>query len=1338
MKGMKKRNLLFTVLIVAILASAIVFAACDDKKQTYTVKFEGDCVTPFEQVVKSGETAVKPQNPKREGYAFSGWKISGTDTYFDFSTPITSDLTLVAQWNTASGELGSEGNPYLINSANDLVDFAKKINNPDEEGNENYYKSFYRLDSDIDMSGVDFKTPIGKVVTLNEGEENESTILGFQGDFNGNGHKITNLNLTMNARNSIINAGLFGYTHRAHIYDLTLKDINYVVEAYSDDSKVGANIGGLVGAANLTNITGVKVSGTIETHMMSKNGVSIGGIVGGIAVSDSEQAYIAVIQGCETEVKTVMGKFDDDEPSNLDSAINGGILGFYSTQSNGALAIVNCVSNGKVNGGKYVGGIAGYLGSSRATIVNCANYSSVTATCKEGSYAGGIVGASGYNNDNTVMDSFSVGRIVGVKSTSASEKNETGQIAGHYSEDEYGIGYYPGLAVINSYYGGTISKFDKLTLLGTEISKDAITAAWIENTLKWDANAWNVNDGVVSPKRVTSAEKTYKISLYKEGSFVKDVEKTSSQYGFSTIGQIEALKNEGSNLFYDWYQAPDVRYRYYVPVVKDMRLDAKFGDATKVAAVYAGTYKKADETISSGVIALKADGTLSWVKGNAVGGTYTYDGEGRMIFNIFSGVGEVYAVIGQDGSFKMDVDAGITGTISHTFVKSNIRVYGEYYSDNGDLLTFSDGEVLMQSDSLKDGESVRGTYTLNGDDLSFAGDITDYYSSMSATLVGDDAIEVTFIGKSESIPSFSNVKFGRPVTDYREKPFLGSYIMTSISLSGSEYLPYQDKYTLNFKDDGSMTIRHGSFAPENGSYFSFSGDTFIKVNVSGNVSKLYYDKENNVFYGRWYTGTTSRTYTVMTPEADGEQRVFVFGENIKYIEDNASNSRVDKGIKNFITVTENGKFYYVNDGVLMKDSNVEVKNAFSDGERISVDGKAYYARRCETLGNNKIYVGYMLQFIGAEEGTYTYNDKTIELDGVGNVTGIKGEYWVYDNTVVVMFEDYTFIGFDYEAAKAANGTISVIAPSKHQGIWYQDKYIEVLDENGYKTDEKELKTAYYIFMLDGYGHSRIMYWQSYEKRYRPNWGGSNGWIDIQETESGVHVKYNSSQIADLVFYYNDSLVYTKSDTWILKECSFYRPGYTGSLNPPALPSSVEGSYTGVESDNTAVVLNIRTDLSGSYKGVPFSAIYDGNNEVTFTLDGVRYVFDIVAKTISYGNENVALTRTGDVTEVIPKAFCGVWSGTWTVANGSTGNPVKITLEADGTFRFGNDSDPVLATASYDAATNTITASATKNDTPYNFTLTYNPDTKELKGRYTTEYDGNAMVYECPLLTKVTE
>jgi uncharacterized repeat protein (TIGR02543 family) len=78
----------------------------------YVVIFEanGGSAVSSQRVV-GNETAAQPAAPTRRGYSFAGWYAdSGLTTAFDFTTPITGDITLYAKWTRrSSGNNGNNG-----------------------------------------------------------------------------------------------------------------------------------------------------------------------------------------------------------------------------------------------------------------------------------------------------------------------------------------------------------------------------------------------------------------------------------------------------------------------------------------------------------------------------------------------------------------------------------------------------------------------------------------------------------------------------------------------------------------------------------------------------------------------------------------------------------------------------------------------------------------------------------------------------------------------------------------------------------------------------------------------------------------------------------------------------------------------------------------------------------------------------------------------------------------------------------------------------------------------------------------------------------------------------
>ena len=97
---------------------------------------------------------------------------------------------------------GTAENPYEIRNVNDLKLLAQKVNsNETANSGITYEGKYFKQTADIDLNNETNWTPIGK--------SNNP----FKGIFNGDGHQITNLEVTGNSNN----AGLFGYVDGAII-----------------------------------------------------------------------------------------------------------------------------------------------------------------------------------------------------------------------------------------------------------------------------------------------------------------------------------------------------------------------------------------------------------------------------------------------------------------------------------------------------------------------------------------------------------------------------------------------------------------------------------------------------------------------------------------------------------------------------------------------------------------------------------------------------------------------------------------------------------------------------------------------------------------------------------------------------------------------------------------------------------------------------------------------------------------------------------------------------------------------------------------------------------------
>ena len=125
------------------------------------------------QSVKSGEKAVKPADPVKEGFTFGGWyKDSECKTAFDFNTPIT-ELTMVyAKWNDPSAPEStptpeSDSSTHIVTFitnggskvAAQKVAHGKKVTYPDEPTKEGYKFEGWYSDSAL-TKPFEFNDPI--------------------------------------------------------------------------------------------------------------------------------------------------------------------------------------------------------------------------------------------------------------------------------------------------------------------------------------------------------------------------------------------------------------------------------------------------------------------------------------------------------------------------------------------------------------------------------------------------------------------------------------------------------------------------------------------------------------------------------------------------------------------------------------------------------------------------------------------------------------------------------------------------------------------------------------------------------------------------------------------------------------------------------------------------------------------------------------------------------------------------------------------------------------------------------------------------------------------------
>ncbi|MCR4947792.1 MAG: InlB B-repeat-containing protein [Treponema sp.] len=151
---MKKTIFLFFIVLL--------FISCqtDYIPQKFTVTFDSDGGTRISsQEIEEGNSAQKPEDPEKDDYDFAGW-YNG-ESLFDFSTPISSPITLKAKWSvkTYTVTFDSDGGSEI---ATKNIEIHKTLTKPEDPTKENYdFLGWY-----IDESLFDFSTSITSNITL--------------------------------------------------------------------------------------------------------------------------------------------------------------------------------------------------------------------------------------------------------------------------------------------------------------------------------------------------------------------------------------------------------------------------------------------------------------------------------------------------------------------------------------------------------------------------------------------------------------------------------------------------------------------------------------------------------------------------------------------------------------------------------------------------------------------------------------------------------------------------------------------------------------------------------------------------------------------------------------------------------------------------------------------------------------------------------------------------------------------------------------------------------------------------------------------------------------------
>ena len=301
---------------------------------------------------------------------------------------------------------GTEASPYLIKTLDELILLSDKVNentNYDYGSGSyayarNYLGKYFRLENDIDMNNYRF-TPIGNRWSAY-----------FAGTFDGNGHTLSNLNISTGAAGY---AALFGKCDTVSV----IKNLNV------DGAVIDA--AGYYAAA----IAGWSLGTVTNCHVKNVNVTNTGIAAAGVA------GIVTYMSDCSTEKSTITGL----------GGFAAGVVGEIDRDIRNCHAISTTVNAGAAAEGYPAGGVVAELYHNTAF---------ATPTTASDLYFAGTVRGD-YNRTQNLL----VGGVIGTAYRSAVERcYNTGYVTGYYNYAYVGgvVGCLQGSSLKNSYNVGRV------------------------------------------------------------------------------------------------------------------------------------------------------------------------------------------------------------------------------------------------------------------------------------------------------------------------------------------------------------------------------------------------------------------------------------------------------------------------------------------------------------------------------------------------------------------------------------------------------------------------------------------------------------------------------------------------------------------------------------------------------------------------------------------------------------------------------------------------------------------------------------------------------------------
>lgn len=332
------KKFLTFLLAVMLVLTCFALTACDEKeentetgteseKQAVSLELSGsliengnvlkDSAFPDDVTLK----IVYSDDTKGESVTVTAEMVSGFDTATEGRKTATvsyNELQASVPYRVYSDEvqlkfydgLGTKENPYQITTAQELQNVSEALS------------ASYILNNDIDLTDKVW-APIGNNIDDNS---------AFSGDFNGNGHTVSNLSVTTinvaewdGYKNTYNYAGMFGVV-TGKVYDLTLEDCTVLVTDEENEDRGDVYAGVLAGAnfGTITDVTVLNSSVSANAWLIASAGGLVGSNVGTVTACAADGATVtAVSEGWTANAGGLIGASGDRLYWNVTATVSG-------------------------------------------------------------------------------------------------------------------------------------------------------------------------------------------------------------------------------------------------------------------------------------------------------------------------------------------------------------------------------------------------------------------------------------------------------------------------------------------------------------------------------------------------------------------------------------------------------------------------------------------------------------------------------------------------------------------------------------------------------------------------------------------------------------------------------------------------------------------------------------------------------------------------------------------------------------------------------------------------------------------------------------------------------